>query len=133
MIVERLLIAAAVFLVVAALVALWKRPSRKLSHASRLDLRDLGIEGPAIVQFTTRFCAPCKAARPKLIAHAGEADVAYEQIDLEERPDVMHRYGIRTAPTIVVAGAEGEILGRWTKLPANGEILEAAMRARVSA
>lgn len=127
--IERILYAAVVFAMVAGSVAVWKRPSRKLNATPRIDLDDLGIEGPVILQFTTRYCAPCKAARPKLMAEASQADISYAQVDLEERPDVMGRYGIRTTPTIVVVGSEGEILGRWTKLPVGNEIGRAAQMA----
>jgi thiol-disulfide isomerase/thioredoxin len=131
-VIDRVLYSVLVFAIVAGSVAVWKRPSRKLNATSRIDLGDLGIEGPAIVQFSTRYCAPCQVARPKLIAEASNAEITYAQIDLEERPDVMGRYGIRTAPTIVVAGPQGEILGRWTKLPEGNEISSAAQVAAAS-
>ncbi len=126
--IERLVIAVAVFAAVAAFFALWKRAPR----VARLDLADLGIAGPAIVQFTTPHCAPCKVNRPHLMAAAEATGVAYAQIDLDERPDVMRRYGVRTAPTIIVAASSGRVLGTWTKLPANGEIKDAAAEAAVA-
>ena len=125
----RLLIAAVVVAGSFATYALWKRPPRKLE---RLTLADLGVSGPAIVQFSTRNCAPCHMARPKLIETAARASMEYVQIELDERPEVAHRYGIRTVPTIVVTGPRGRVLGVWTRLPDNGEILETAKRARVA-
>lgn len=121
----RLAIFAAVFVAAAVFFALWKRAPK----VARLDLADLGISGPAIVQFTTPYCAPCKTNRPHLVAAADAAGVRYAQIDLNERPDVMHRYGVRTAPTIIVAARNGRVLGTWTKLPVNGEIADAALVA----
>lgn len=125
----RLAIAAVAILAVYEVVELWRRPSHKLA---RLDLSYLGVEGPAIVQFSTPFCAPCKAAKPHLQDAAGKADISYAQIDLEERPEVGARYGIRTVPTIVVTDDAGQVLGKWTKLPANGEIRTAAELARAA-
>jgi thioredoxin len=104
---------------------LWKRAP----HVSRLDLRDLGVPGPAIVQFTTPYCAPCKANVPALERFAGEAKVPFAQVDLGERPELAGRYGIRTVPTIVVADRTGLVVGTWTSLPANGEIRDAALAA----
>ncbi|MEX0832928.1 MAG: thioredoxin family protein [Actinomycetota bacterium] len=124
---ERLLMAAVIFAVVFALYALWRRPPRKLVH---LDLEQLGVRGPAIVQFSTEFCAPCHEARPHLESWAGEANIEYAHVDLDEHPEAVTRYGIRSVPTIVVADTTGEVLGRWTRLPKNGEISEAARRAR---
>jgi thiol-disulfide isomerase/thioredoxin len=102
---------------------LWKRAPK----VPRLDLADLGVPGPAIVQFTTPYCSPCKTNAPVLQRFAREADVPYAQVDLGARPELAGRYGIRTVPTIVVAGAGGEVVGTWTELPANGEIRDAAL------
>jgi thiol-disulfide isomerase/thioredoxin len=122
----RLVIAAVVVAASFGAYAAWKRPPRKLG---RLSLTDLGLTGPAIVQFSTRNCAPCHMAQPKLIETAELASVEYAQIELDDRPEVANRYGIRTVPTIAVTGAQGQVLGVWTRLPENGEILEAARRA----
>ena len=105
---------------------LWKRPPRRLVA---LDLEELGVEGPALVQFTTRYCAPCRAARPELEAAAGRASIRYTQIDVGERPEVARRYGVRTVPTIVVAARSGRVHGKWTAMPAAAEISAAAIRA----
>ncbi|HEX2030873.1 MAG TPA: thioredoxin family protein [Actinomycetota bacterium] len=122
-------------LIVAALVAAavlvglwaWRRPPRRLS---RMDLRALGIAGPAIVQFSTRSCAPCKAAVPRLRSTAERTNVAFHQVDVGARPEVARALGIRTVPTIAVAGGDGTVLGVWTGLPGNGEIAAAALHAR---
>ena len=106
----------------------WRRPPRRLSRGP-LDLPALGIEGPAIVQFTTPFCAPCKAARPVLEAAAGRSGIAYAQLDLTERPDAARRYGIRSAPTILVTAAGGEVFGVWTTVPREDEVVRAAAAA----
>lgn len=122
----RLAIAAAAFVMISLAYLAWRRPPGRLI---RLDLNDLGVEGPVIVQFTTRYCAPCRAARPELESLAEGADVRFTQIDVGERPDVARQYGVRTVPTIVVAARSGRVLGKWTALPANGEIAVAATRA----
>jgi thiol-disulfide isomerase/thioredoxin len=108
---------------------LWRRRPRRL-EGGRLDLGELGVGGPAILQFTTRYCAPCKAAVPHLARSARETRVAFAQVDVGARPDVARTYGIRTVPTIAVADRDGRVLGVWTSLPPNGEIMEAALRAR---
>ena len=123
----RLVLAATALGVVFAAYRLWKRPPRRLSGAS---LVELGVAGPAIVQFSTRSCAPCRTARPKLIEAAAVAEVDYAQIELDERPEVAGQFGIRSVPTIVVTGPGGAVRGVWTTLPANGEITEAARRAK---
>ena len=122
----RLAIALGTLSLLAVLYLLWKRPPRRLTS---LDLRDLGVEGPLILQFTSRYCAPCRAARPELEAVAGRAAIGYTQIDVGERPEVARRYGVRTVPTIVVAARSGRVVGKWTALPGDGQIAAAARRA----
>jgi thiol-disulfide isomerase/thioredoxin len=132
--VDDALVRAALALLVLAtaygLYRLWRLPPRPLRRLRRLDLEALGLEGPAIVQFSTPTCAPCRAAAPRLEATAREAELRYAQVNVAHRPDVARRYGIRTVPTIAVVGRGGAVVDVWTSLPHNGELLEAALRAR---
>lgn len=107
----------------------WRLPPRRLRRIGRLDLQALGVRGPAILQFSTPACSPCKAAAPRLRAAADHMDVRFAQIDVAERPEVARRYGIRTVPTIAVVERGGGILGLWTSLPPNGEIADAVRLA----
>jgi thiol-disulfide isomerase/thioredoxin len=104
--------------------SLWRRPPVRLH---RLDLPALGVWGPAVVQFTSDLCGPCKAAAPPLAEAADRTGVRFLQVDVGERPDLARRYGIRTLPTIVVVRSGGEVVGAWTSLPGN-EALEEAVR-----
>ena len=122
----RLIIALLAVFAVALAVRMWRRPPR----LGRLDLRDLGVTGPAIVQFSTASCAPCRTAAPVLRDTAAAAGVAYAQVSLDDRPELSHRYRIRTVPTIVVARRDGAVAGVWTALPPNGEIARAASAVR---
>lgn len=122
--IERVSLALLVFAVVGALALAWRRPPRRLGSSS---LSSIGISGPAIVQFTTATCGPCKIAAPQLRAAADRAAVPYHQVDVGERPDVAQTYGIRRVPTIAVTGSGGKVLRVWTAV--SGEISEAAMAA----
>lgn len=124
----RLGIAVAVIALVAIAFALWRRPSR-LIRTSTLDLADLGLRGPVVVQFTTTSCTRCRVARTVLESVAESAGIPFDQIDLDTRPDVAARYGIRAVPTILVAGSRGELKGVWTGLPARVEIERAVTRS----
>jgi thiol-disulfide isomerase/thioredoxin len=125
--IERVLIAAAVFALVGGMALVWRRPPRRLGTST---LSSIGIRDAAIVQFTTATCAPCKVAAPHLRAAAERAAIPYHQIDVGERPDVARSYGIRRVPTIAVTGPGGKVLGVWTAL--SGEISEAALSAATS-
>ena len=109
----RLILALAVFASVGLAVYAWRRPPRRLGSAS---LASLGIREPAIVQFTTATCAPCKVAAPKLRATADNASIPYHQVDIGERPEVARAFGIRRVPTIALTGAGGRVVGVWTGL-----------------
>ena len=123
----RLALAAAVFLLVAAIVWMWRRPPRRLR---RLDLGALGVREPAIVQFSASSCSPCRVATPKLRAAADEARIRYEQIDVGDAPEVARAYGIRTVPTIAVTGRGGRVVEVWTSVPPSDVLAETARRAR---
>lgn len=118
----RLLVALSVVAVSLLAWVAWKRAPRRLREANLSGL----LPGPAIVQFTTRYCSPCKANAPTLQRFAHEADVRYEQVDLGERPELAGEYGVRTVPTIVVIDGAGAVTATWTSLPPNGEITDAA-------
>ena len=122
--IERLSLALLVFAAVAGLALAWRRPPRRLGSSS---LGSIGISGPAIVQFTTATCGPCKIAAPQLRAVADRAAIPYHQVDVGERPEVAQTYGIRRVPTIAVTGSGGKVVGVWTAV--SGEISEAAMAA----
>jgi thioredoxin-like negative regulator of GroEL len=119
-----------VFAVVGGLYFVWRRPPSL--RGRRLDMDDLGVGGPAIIQFTARYCAPCRTVAPRLHEAAVNEAVSYAQVDVGQRPEVARTYGIRSVPTIVVASAEGRVLGVWRGIPENGQVAEAARRARAA-
>ncbi|HYU56806.1 MAG TPA: thioredoxin family protein [Actinomycetota bacterium] len=106
-----------------------KRAPRGLT---RLDLPELGVSGPAIVQFSAPYCGPCTWTAPVLARTAAEASVTFRSVDVAACPELASRYHIRTVPTIVVAAADGSVLGTWTALPQNGEIAHAAQAAALA-
>lgn len=122
--IERLLLAGAVFALVAGLALAWRRPPKRLGSSS---LASIGIREASIVQFTTATCGPCKVAAPHLREAARRAEIPYHQVDVGERPDVARTYGIRRVPTIAVTGPGGKVTGVWTAF--SGEISEAARAA----
>jgi thioredoxin-related protein len=63
---------------------------------------------------------------------AHETGVEFVDVDLEERPDLASRYGIRSVPVIVVTDERGEVLGRWPGLPPDGELHRLALLARAA-
>ena len=88
-----------------------------------------------LVQFSTAFCAPCRATRVILADVAGLVDgVAHVEIDAGSRLDLVRRLGIRRTPTVLVLGPGGRIARRASGQPRKADVLaalgEAVPRAR---
>jgi thiol-disulfide isomerase/thioredoxin len=79
-----------------------------------------------LVQFSTAFCAPCRATRVMLADVAGLVDgVAHVEIDAESRLDLVRRLDIRRTPTVLVLGADGRIARRASGQPRKADVLAA--------
>lgn len=60
-------------------------------------------EGPKKLLFTTKTCPNCVMAKAML----EKANIEYEIIDAEEHKDLVEKYGIKQAPTLIVVNEEG--------------------------
>jgi thiol-disulfide isomerase/thioredoxin len=79
-----------------------------------------------LVQFSTAFCAPCRATRVVLADVAGLVDgVAHVEIDAESRLDLVRRLDIRRTPTVLVLGPDGQIARRASGQPRKADVLAA--------
>src|ERR1700761_2412468 len=88
------------------------------------DLRqDLGSRA-TLVQFSSAFCAPCRATRQVLGDVAGLVDgVAYVEIDAESRLDLVRRLNVLSTPTVLVLGPDGAIARQATGLPRKPDVI----------
>ncbi|MFC4555518.1 thioredoxin family protein [Georgenia faecalis] len=91
---------------------------------TRLDPSDLGVPGArlgsraTLVQISTAFCAPCRAARAVLGRVAEQADgVVHLDVDVTGHEDVAERLGVTSTPTILVLDADGGLVARRTGVP----------------
>jgi len=79
-----------------------------------------------LVQFSSAFCAPCRATRLVLAEVAAMTDgVAHIEIDAETHLDLVRRLGIRRTPTVLVLGPDGRIAQRASGLPRKGDVIAA--------
>jgi thiol-disulfide isomerase/thioredoxin len=89
-------------------------------------LATLGV-GPAratLLQFSSAFCAPCRALRRV----SGEvADllpgVRHVEVDAESHLDAVRALGIWRTPTLLVLDAEGRVAKRATGVPAKAQLI----------
>ena len=79
-----------------------------------------------LVQFSSAFCAPCRATRVILGDVAGLVDgVAHVEIDAESRLDLVRRLDIRRTPTVLVLGPDGRIARRGSGQPRKADVIAA--------
>jgi len=100
-----------------------KAPAQRLTEAELGE--PLGARA-TLLQFSSAFCAPCRATRQLLADVAGRSDgVAHVEIDVATRTDLTRQLDIRRTPTVFVLGPRGQIAGRASGLPRRSEIVDA--------
>lgn len=90
---------------------------------------DLGIplgSKATLLQFSSAFCAPCRATRRILADVAGMVDgVQHVEIDAESRLDLVRRLDVRRTPTTFVLGPEGQVTHCASGQPRKADVIAA--------
>jgi len=77
-----------------------------------------------LVQFSSAFCAPCRATRQILADVAGMVDgVNHVEIDAESRLDLVRRLDVRRTPTTFVLGPDGHVTHRASGQPRKADVV----------
>ena len=80
-------------------------------------------ERVTFVQFSSAFCAPCRATRRVLTDVAAADDgVAHVEIDAEQHLDLVRRVGITRTPTTLVLDAAGREVTRAVGAPTKDQV-----------
>ncbi|MFC7982832.1 TlpA family protein disulfide reductase [Streptomyces sp. NPDC057336] len=99
------------------------------SPASRLDAAGLGAElgeRATLVQFSSAFCAPCRATRRVLGEVARMVPgVAHVEIDAEARLELVRALGVLKTPTVLVLDAGGRVVRRAVGQPRKADVIAA--------
>jgi thiol-disulfide isomerase/thioredoxin len=99
------------------------------SAGQRLSEADLGSPlgmRATLLQFSSSFCAPCRATRQLLTDVASGSDgVAHIEIDVAARMDLARQLDIRRTPTVLVLGPLGQIARRASGLPRRADVVDA--------
>jgi len=98
------------------------------------DLAALGIATPGqratLVQFSSAFCAPCRATRRILGEVADMVDgVTYAEVDAESHLDAVRRFGVLRTPTVLVLDRDARVVVRASGLPRKADVLAAVGKA----
>lgn len=133
------LLTALLVLLAASVFGLWRRRTDGVMRerrsaapaepAERLSEPVLG--GPlgdraTLVQFSSAFCAPCRATRTVLAKIAEDVEgVAHYDVDAESHLDLVRALDIRRTPTTLVLDADGRETARAGGVPRREQVLAA--------
>jgi thiol-disulfide isomerase/thioredoxin len=79
-----------------------------------------------LLQFSSAFCAPCRATRRTLAEVAAVVPgVAHVEIDAEHHLDLVRRLHVLRTPTTLVLDAEGREVSRASGAPRKEQVLGA--------
>ncbi|GAB3404084.1 TlpA family protein disulfide reductase [Flindersiella endophytica] len=79
-----------------------------------------------LLQFSSAFCAPCRATRVLLADIAGKVPgVSHVELDAESNLELVRRLDIRRTPTVLVLDHAGRIAVRASGLPKKAAVLSA--------
>jgi thiol-disulfide isomerase/thioredoxin len=95
----------------------------------RLTADTVGLplgERATLLQFSTAFCAPCRATRRILADVAGLAEgVVHVEIDAESRLDLVRELNVLRTPTVLVLAGDGTIVRRASGQPRKPDVIAA--------
>jgi thiol-disulfide isomerase/thioredoxin len=129
-----IVVAAVLVLATVAAFAVRRRDGQlKGTRQQPLTVAELGqplSPRATLLQFSSSFCAPCRAARQLLAdVAAHDAGVAHVEIDVADRLDLVRLLDVRRTPTVFVLGPQGEIIRRASGLPSRDDVLAAVALA----
>ncbi|MBC2900193.1 thioredoxin family protein [Streptomyces cupreus] len=102
---------------------------RERDEDTRLGPDELGGrlgELATLVQFSSAFCAPCRATRRVLGEVAAMVPgVAHVEIDAEARLELVRELEILKTPTVLVLDAHGRVVRRAVGQPRKADVIAA--------
>ena len=131
---------AATLLASAAFGLWWRRRdgrTRAVVDEARLSDADLALLGlgtlgerATLVQFSSAFCAPCRATRRILGEVAEMVDgVTYAEVDAESHLEAARRFHVLRTPTVLVLDRDRRVVVRASGQPRKVDVLAALGRA----
>ena len=99
-------------------------------HAVLAGLGEAPGERATLLQFSSAFCAPCRATR-RVLGEVAELvpGVRHVEVDAEQHLDVVRLLGVSRTPTTLVLDADLAVTARATGQPRKAEVLAALGQA----
>jgi hypothetical protein len=89
---------------------------------SRLGVRPADAD-LTVVQFSTAFCAPCRATKARLEQlRVTRPGLAVVHVDAESHLDAVRELDVRRTPTLFYVGRDGALVGRSSGAPRPEEL-----------
>jgi thiol-disulfide isomerase/thioredoxin len=113
-------------LAAASALGLFARSRNGIVKAAPLhyDFSALGVQPGRVtlLQFSSAFCAPCRATAAVLRTVAAADDVDHVEIDVADRRDVAPALKIWRTPTTLIIDASGNVAGRASGTPTLAQV-----------
>lgn len=83
-------------------------------------------ERATLVQFSSAFCAPCRATR-RILGEVADLvpGVTHIEIDAEARLDLVRELAVLKTPTVLVLDADGHVVRRASGQPRKADVIAA--------
>lgn len=119
-----------------ALFGVWKhmhdgrlREHQEDHDVTSLSSEQIGVdlgEKATLVQFTSAFCAPCRATR-RILGEVVEMvpGVTHVDLDVEEHLSLAQSLDVSRTPTVLVLDAQGAIVKRASGQPRKADVIAA--------
>jgi thiol-disulfide isomerase/thioredoxin len=112
------------------------RPTAGTDHAdpdpalAPIDIPGSRGERGTLLQFSTAFCAPCRATRRTLAEVAAMMPgVNHVEVDAEAHLALVRELGVMRTPTTFVLDADGAVVSRASGAPRKADVIAALGRA----
>lgn len=83
------------------------------------DLSDALKQSTAVLDFSAKWCGPCKMLAPVLenVADAMQGSASFYSIDVDENMDLAMQYRVSSIPCIVILKTARKWPGTWASSP----------------
>ncbi len=110
-----------------------KTQAQEVDSVDRVSAADIGGElgeRATLLQFSSAFCAPCRATRRTLAEVEAMVDgVRHVELDAEKHLELLRRLDILRTPTTLVLDSTGAIVKRASGAPRKPDVIAALATA----